>query len=42
MTDPAGLYRYAVGVHLVLNVPKQGVRRAHAHINGEIHPDLTA
>lgn len=42
MTYPEGLYRYAVGVHLVLDVPKQRVTRAQAYINGAIHPDLTA
>lgn len=42
MTNPEGFYRYAVGVHLVLNVPKQRVTRAHVYLNGGIDPDLTA
>jgi len=41
MTQPDGPYAYAVGVHLVLNLPKQRVTRSHVYIDGEIHADLT-
>jgi hypothetical protein len=42
MTDPDGTYRYAVGVHLALNVPRRHVNRGHVYINGQVDKDLTA
>ena len=42
MTDPDGEYRYAVGVHLALNVPRRRVNRGQVYIDGQVDPDLTA
>lgn len=41
MTDPAGAYRYTVGVHLVLSMPHRRVNRGHVYIDGEFDPNLT-
>jgi hypothetical protein len=42
MTSTEGAFRYAVGVHLALNVPRQRVNRGHVYIDGQIDPKLTA
>ena len=41
MTDLAGRYAYAVGVHLVLNIPDGRVVRADVYINGAIDVEAT-
>lgn len=41
MTDQAGRYAYAVGVHLVLNVPDGRVARADVYIDGAINAEAT-
>ena len=41
MTDQAGRYAYAVGVHLVLNVPAGRAVRADVYINGAIDASAT-
>lgn len=41
MTDLAGRYAYAVGVHLVLNVPAGSLVRADVYINGAIDIEAT-
>lgn len=42
MTDPDGEYRYAVGVHLILDVPRRRVYRGQVYIDGLVNSDLTA
>lgn len=42
MTDPDGEYRYAVGVHLILDVPRRRVYRGQVYIDGQVNSDLTA
>lgn len=41
MTEENGEYRYAVGVHLVLSVPRRKVTRGHVYIDGAIDTELT-
>jgi hypothetical protein len=41
MTDRNGEYRYAVGVNLVLSVPRRLVTRGHIYIDGAINQELT-
>jgi hypothetical protein len=41
MTNPDGEYRYAVGVHLVLDLPRRRVAQAHVYIDGDVDPKLT-
>lgn len=41
MTDQAGCYAYAAGVHLVLNIPDGRVVRANVYINGAIDAETT-
>ena len=41
MTVVGGEYGYAVGVHLVLDVPRHRVNRGHVYINGERNQELT-
>ena len=41
MTAQDGLYGYAVGVHLVLDVPRRRVNRGHVYIDGNIDQALT-
>lgn len=41
MTGQAGRYAYAVGVHLVLNIPAGRVVRADVYIDGAINAEAT-
>ncbi|MBA2238861.1 MAG: hypothetical protein H0W24_09245 [Lysobacter sp.] len=41
MTDRAGAYGYAVGVHLVLDIPGRAVSRAEVYADGAADPALT-
>ncbi len=41
MTDQAGRYAYAAGVHLVVNIPAGRVVRADVYINGAIDAEPT-